>query len=210
MGDSAIDFWDTTAEFDQSYNVGVALYNHINGNIYGYKCRHLSSEVDALLAAFQPSRVVLACETEDFVDEEPVVIVFNYFFSKIVNSIHATNARTIFLGLREAPNTDTGSLALYEPFGTAVTGLATDLSANPSAITACDGVGVCHSKCEDCPWCTYSHAPLQVIDVDLNGADYHEVRPTGKKNLPRNINEDRSLLKTRSLSNHLHRPTDLI
>lgn len=91
VGDSDMDFWNTSSFLKDSQNVGYA----------GYTCRDTLSEIDEMLNVFKPEWVVMTCGENDLITSD--VATTYPLFKQIVDKIVATGARVITLGTKPEP-----------------------------------------------------------------------------------------------------------
>eukprot|EP00854_Cymbomonas_tetramitiformis_P004143 gene4143-5121_t len=94
IGDSDIDYWDTSSYFPGTYNVGVG----------GYTCKDVKGEVENLLSVLQPSKVVLVCGENDLSSGASVSKTFDRL-EAVVTKIIEASATVVFIGTKPEPAT---------------------------------------------------------------------------------------------------------
>jgi len=95
VGDSDIDYWQSSKEAAPgSYNLGIG----------GYTCNDNLGEIDAILAAFAPTKVVLVCGENDLAYGANVAKTFKRWQS-LVEKMTAAGARVVMLGTKPEPAT---------------------------------------------------------------------------------------------------------
>jgi len=117
VGDSDMDYWNTSPFVENSQNVGYG----------GYTCEETLAEIDEMLDMFKPEWVVMTCGENDLTDSD--VATTYPIFEQLVDKIIATGARTITLGTKPEP--DTGELhEEYEEYDRLVRQLAFSTAAS--------------------------------------------------------------------------------
>lgn len=95
VGDSDIDYWQTSPQFVDSENIGFG----------GYTCEDVVGEIDAYQATFgTPATVVLVCGENDLAYGSSVAATFN-FFKEIVAKANAAGGTVIHFGTKPEPDT---------------------------------------------------------------------------------------------------------
>jgi lysophospholipase L1-like esterase len=95
VGDSDIDYWQTSPQFVDSENIGFG----------GYTCEDVVGEFDAYQATFgTPATVVLVCGENDLAYGSSVAATFN-FFKEIVAKANAAGGTIIYFGTKLEPDT---------------------------------------------------------------------------------------------------------
>jgi len=129
VGDSDIDFWDSSPHFRGSYNVGVG----------GYTTSDVTGEVDKWVAELDPEWVVIVCGENDFSGLDHMDMqgrrgeTMKAFarFTSIVQKFIQDGSRVVYLGTKPEP----GSTELYTEYNfydNLVRGFATQQAAGKS------------------------------------------------------------------------------
>jgi len=117
VGDSDIDYWDSSVGFPGSFNVGVG----------GYTTNDVIKEVDQWVEELSPTWVVLVAGENDVNGKRAVTEKAIDRFKTIANKFIANGARVIYLGTKVEPD----SKELYEEYmfyDEALRAFATELS----------------------------------------------------------------------------------
>jgi len=94
VGDSDIDYWDSSVGFHGSFNVGVG----------GYTTRDVRKEMGHLVAELAPKWVVLVCGENDITGDRRATSKALERFKKIVTKFIENGARVIYLGTKVEPD----------------------------------------------------------------------------------------------------------
>jgi len=118
VGDSDMDYWDTSSFLEDSQNVGYG----------GYTCEDTLAEIDEMLDVFKPKWVVMTCGENDLMGGSDVSTTYS-LFEQLVDKIVVTDARVITLATKPEP--DTQELhAEYEEYDSLVRDLASGMAAS--------------------------------------------------------------------------------
>jgi len=102
VGDSDIDYWDSTTAFPGSFNVGIG----------GYTTSDVASEVDSWVGDLDPEWVVLVCGENDIDGKRRETNKALARFKTIVGKFVADGSRVIYMGTKPEP----GSRNLYNEY----------------------------------------------------------------------------------------------
>jgi len=116
IGDSDVDYWDSSPEFAESYNVAIG----------GYTCEDTYQELDYMLDFFDPERIVIVCGENDIASHRNVTRAFSWF-QQIVNKASSAGTRVVYMGTKPEPAT-TGLHAMYRDYDERVRAYANDLA----------------------------------------------------------------------------------
>jgi lysophospholipase L1-like esterase len=121
MGDSDIDYWETTGRFLSSQNVGVG----------GYTCKNVQKEAQVFLVAFDvPDWLVVVCGENDIASGESVSNTFEQF-KKVVAPALIEGTRVLYIGTKPEPDT-TSDHSRYRAYDAKVFEYATELASSSS------------------------------------------------------------------------------
>jgi len=96
VGDSDIDYWDTSTAFPGSFNLGVG----------GYTTREVLQEVDQWVTELDDTWVIIVCGENDFKKNKRAVTTEALArFKKIVNKLIDDGSRVIYMGTKPEPGT---------------------------------------------------------------------------------------------------------
>jgi len=115
VGDSDIDYWDSSVVFPGSMNVGIG----------GYETKHVIKEVGDWTGETNPKWVVLVIGENDIVADQPATTraALNAFF-KIATAFIEDGARVIYLGTKVEPD-NKDLYAEYKSYDAAIRKFAT-------------------------------------------------------------------------------------
>jgi hypothetical protein len=102
VGDSDIDYWESSTSFPGSMNVGIG----------GYTTSDVIKEVDQWVADLNPKWVVIVCGENDIDGKREETAAAFDRFKTIVNKFIADGARVIYLGTKPEP----GSKNIYDEY----------------------------------------------------------------------------------------------
>jgi len=130
IGDSDVDYW-----LESSTTAASAPLPAHNVAVGGFTCKNvLNGNLDATLAAFQPSVVVLVCGENDLGGGASVNKAFSRF-QNVVTQLHDGGARVIYMGTKDEPDTS-GLWNKYAKYDAKVQALATELAEASSSSAA--------------------------------------------------------------------------